>query len=320
MANFLDILAMGLQGAGGMAGAASQGSPDDDIQVTGKPLPVRSVPEDTRSVKATSKRQEQQEETPELIKRKGRFGVGGTLRDILGTVGDAYLMANGKPSVYAPQRTKEKLASAQYGFTDDPQAATERVGELDGDAARDLYKAYTTNENQRENIGSQRAVRQDQIANRQRDDVRAVTQRLSNMLNAAKTPQGRAYVISQAQQAAGQLGVPIEQFGLSDSMTPEEAEIYASGGINRSQQEQIPLNKARVAQGQQNADANTTRANRPPAPRATPNPTTASMIAPIVQKLQAGKPLTAGEQKVYDDLRPSRGKSKRAIPPPPPGF
>lgn len=303
MANFLDMLAMGLQGAGGMVSGQTAAAPDDqNITVTGKPLSVRNVPEDTRSVKAVSKKQEQQDETPELIKRKGRFGVSGLLRDIIGTVGDSYLLANGKPTVYAPQRDKEKLASAQYGLTDDPNAAIERVGELDSAAARDLYKAQQAGEVARTNAGRQQANLDRQTAKDAASLKYRKIQIAQNMMNSAKTPE--------------------EQKSVRDWLDNPDADmdnlpahIMAAGGINRSQQELTNVLPEKMAISKQNANANTTRANRPPAARAAPNPTAASMIAPMVQKLQSGQPLTAGEQKVYDDLRPSRGKSKRAIPP-----
>ena len=55
--------------------------------------------------------------------RKGMFGVKGTLRDILGTVGDAFLVQSGNNAVYGPQRDREKMGDALTGFTNSPEAA-----------------------------------------------------------------------------------------------------------------------------------------------------------------------------------------------------
>jgi hypothetical protein len=302
MATFLDSLIMGLQGGGN---AIPQ--EDDVISVTAKPLPVRTIPEDTRTVKPTSRRQEQQEETPELIKRKGRFGVGGTLRDILGTIGDAYLIGNGRTPLYDTRRREERIASNQYGFTQDPAAAAERVGELDDAAARDLYKAYSTVDIQKTNAERQQANTDRQFAKDEAIEFAKNRQVALNMMSAAQSP-GEQKMILQWLKEGGR------DF---DSLP---LHLVAAGGINRYQQEMIPIQKERTDISRQNANANTTRANRPPQPRAAPNPTAASIIAPLAEKIRKGQTLTPGEQKVYDDLRPSRGKSKRALPALPPGF
>jgi len=314
MASFLDALMMGLQGAG----AASV--PEEDIKVTARPTPSRSIPEDVRSLPVSRKREVQQEETPELIKRKGRFGVSGTLRDILGTVGDAYLLSNGQAPIYQPRRDQERLASAQYGFTDDPKAAAERAGELDAEAGRDLWKTAETVALNRDNRQSQIEARQAQVDDRKYKMQQDFSNYAARILNAADTPAKQAEAIRILSQRALISGLSLDDLGIPTSPTDEQRQLLGAGDMSVNQQQQLPLAQERVKQGQQNADANTVRANRPPQPRAQPNPTAASIIAPLADKIRRGQTLTPGEQRVYDDLRPSRGKSKRSLPALPPGF
>ncbi len=61
-------------------------------------------------------------------KHKGIAGVG---RDILGTLGDFLLTRLHMPAMYAPAQQKRRLASAQEGYQEDPQAAIERVTSID---------------------------------------------------------------------------------------------------------------------------------------------------------------------------------------------
>lgn len=48
--------------------------------------------------------------------RKGLFGVKGTLRDILGLIGDAFLVQSGNKPMYAPRRDEERKAEALHSF------------------------------------------------------------------------------------------------------------------------------------------------------------------------------------------------------------
>ena len=57
----------------------------------------------------------------------GMFGMKGTIRDIIGTLGDALLVGGGGQAVYAPQKREEKLGMAMQGFNEDPEAAIARM-------------------------------------------------------------------------------------------------------------------------------------------------------------------------------------------------
>lgn len=77
---------------------------------------------------------------------KGRFGTKGVLRDILGTLGDAFLVQGGADAMYAPQREKEKAADAMAGFSRNPLKAIERLAR-DGfvEEAQKMYEKQQVN-------------------------------------------------------------------------------------------------------------------------------------------------------------------------------
>ena len=76
--------------------------------------------------------------------RKGLFGVKGTLRDVLGTLGDAFLIQSGNKAIYSPIRQREHVADAMRGFTDDPLSAIQALNKAGfPDQAQSLYQDYT---------------------------------------------------------------------------------------------------------------------------------------------------------------------------------
>lgn len=76
--------------------------------------------------------------------RKGLFGMKGTLRDVLGTIGDAFLIQSGNKAIYSPIRQREHVADAMRGFTDDPLSAIQALNKAGfPEQAQSLYQDYT---------------------------------------------------------------------------------------------------------------------------------------------------------------------------------
>lgn len=74
----------------------------------------------------------------------GMFGVKGTLRNVLGILGDAFLVQSGNNPIYAPGRQRERAQDALTGFTQSPLGAMERMSQVDVDTANDMHKDYQT--------------------------------------------------------------------------------------------------------------------------------------------------------------------------------
>ena len=192
--------------------------------------------------------------------RKGMFGIKGTLRDILGTVGDAFLVQSGNKQVYAPQRAQERRSDAMAGFTQDQMAAVERMAQEDPDTAIKLY----------EYVQSNAAKEQAAAATRQKAQVDSVEKggRIIGQISGSIKSQG-AY-----DRNKSRLQYVIDTYGLGDFVKlPEkyDAEFISElekAGMQVNQQITTQQGAERIRQGDERIgiaqqDANT-RANRPP--------------------------------------------------------
>lgn len=84
------------------------------------------------------------------LQHKGMFGIKGTMRDILGTLGDAFLTQSGNNPLYRQQRQVEKEGDAMLGFADNPLAAVERLAAVNPSAARELQDGVARQEMMKE--------------------------------------------------------------------------------------------------------------------------------------------------------------------------
>lgn len=264
--------------------------------------------------------------TDEIIPRKGMFGVKGTLRDVLGAIGDSFLVQSGNKPIYGPRRQQEKVADALYGYGKSDEAsrqAAERVLIQDPEMG---YKIFEDLERQK--------------IDRARYEASALAQSSLIQDRGYKMAGSLANVLDSPEvytRGKAQLQRMKDTFGL-DFDIPEEydadalARIYNRGidpyrreTLNDKDQDRV-IKEKQLGINQQNADSSRIRANRPPAGRAAPNPTAASIAAPLLKKIENGGTLTKAQQEVLDrtGYGPDRGKGKtstrRAPPPLPPGF
>lgn len=230
-----------------------------------------------------------------IPQRSGYLGVKGTLRDVLGSLGDAFLVQSGGKAMYAPHRQRENVADAMAGFTANPMAAIERVAQFDPEAAQGLYEQYQMAEYQKAQM---KAAQSRAAIQGQKEDRTAFIERLKvaqGMMGAAKSPDEQQLVRQWLQNPEATLeGIPNH--------------LLVASGINPYQAAQLQARQEQLEIARQNADANTTRANRPPAGRAAPNPTNASQAAPLLEKVRSGGKLTAGEEEVLTRLGYSKKK------------
>lgn len=142
-----------------------------------------------------------EDERGERIERKGMFGVKGTLRDVLGLVGDAFLTQSGNAPVYAPRRREEKIADAMYGYTNGTDAAKGAVERLamEGFAAE---SAALNQQVQREAVARENAERQrmaaEALANKRLEDVRnEKVDRIANVAYRLPPDQRSSWILDQ---------------------------------------------------------------------------------------------------------------------------
>lgn len=241
--------------------------------------------------------------------RKGMFGTRGTLRDILGTLGDAFLVQSGNKAVYAPHRQAERESDQLAGFTQDPLAAIERLASGgNAPAAMDLSKEYNTDQVRRLTAGQ--ASKQAAEANYQKYGS------LFGQYIGATTPKTyeRIKPILQQLKARGQLG---DEFSIPDTYDQAMNKSYQMGGMNTTNQirtgqaEETATERARHNRATE--ENGRISATKQPAPRNPPQPTKASIAAPIVAKSLRGEKLTPQEQDVLDRTAPLPARRGSAL-------
>lgn len=284
------------------------GDDGGDIPVTA-PKQRSLPPEDLRSPPNDIK-------TGELIPRKGMFGVKGTLRDVLGALGDSFLIGSGKQAIYRPGREQEKLASALYGYSEDPRAAAERVGILNPQMGYEMQNDL----DQREVM----AKRYEAMARQQQ------------LAQADKGYKIRAAFAGTLKDAASYAkGLPTlkkisERYGL-DGDIPD---TYDAAAVSQLYDQGIdPVNRERLIdadnrqavqtrQGDERNEISRIRANRPPASRPAPRTTQSNVDAEVSAAVANGT--ATPNQKAYWNARlvkgDGKGSTKRTPPPLPPGF
>lgn len=233
-----------------------------------------------------------------LPAHKGIFGIKGTLRDVLGTLGDALLVGSGNKAIYQPGRQQEKVSDALVGYGPGKEAdAIARVMQVNPEMGMKLYQDWQGRLNDQAKIDAQIEVartgtRSKQSAN-QIQKIKVAQQWAAN----TKDPAVLASIKNWIQDPDATLDdIPDNLLGLA-ATTPYQRELVRQGD-------------ARIGISQQQADAATTRASRAPAGRVAPQPTAASIAAPILSKVAAGKPISAGEQETLNRLgmNPERGR------------
>lgn len=186
--------------------------------------------------------------------RKGLFGVKGTLRDVLGTLGDAFLIQSGNKAMYQPKRQMERESDALGGFTQDPMAAIERLANVNPEAARELYDEYTGNQIKQGTLQSQEAARKSTIETRNQKNLQDFGNYAARLMSQADTPEKQQYAMQILARRAEALGIDLAELGIGDTLTPDQRAILGSGDMTVNQQQQIPLRQQQLGISQQNAD------------------------------------------------------------------
>ncbi len=176
--------------------------------------------------------------------RKGMFGVGGTLRDVLGFLGDSYLVSQGKGPAYQARRQQEKWADALQGFSqggDAERSAIERAMRIDPEATTEFLKQQQMNQSNMGNL----ELRGQEFGLKIEDA--AMTR--AGQIMAAAVSKGDPALIEQAKQAIGvlsqQTGIPVERL-----MAGGDPRLIAGREATANQNLRLPLEERRVATGE----------------------------------------------------------------------
>jgi hypothetical protein len=262
-----------------------------------------------------------EEELREILPRRGMFGVKGTLRDILGTLGDAFLVQSGNKEIYAPQRERERMGDAMFGASQNPRQAAERLAAGGfADQSRQLLEQVSTDEYRSAQQASLEGTRQDQAANRREDNLTVLRNLTARRLQAAgDRPDAVQYAIQLAMQDAQRLGISMADLGIQPGMTPEQMDVVAGGDMTVNQQVQVPFTERRVATGEYNAQTGRINANRPRNPPPRPRADTELEYYRAVSEIPENDrtPEERSFMRRYIEGTGGRGGSGRSAPPPP---
>ena len=261
----------------------------------------------------------------DVPEREGRFGVRGTLRDILGTVGDAFLVQSGNDTVYAPQVDRERQANAMAGMTSDARSATERLATAGfPEEAGGLYREMGA-QDQRDVVARNQQATIDANSRKEgADNYEEGTKLMAQAAAAIAANPALFGTISRRMEQIKEMYGLGEEFEILDPATAPSGyyEGMATSGtpsttvanINAnapSRAAAIEQGNRRAATGERNAATAERRAAQAATSRAS-NPTNASIAAPLLEKIARGESLTAGERDTLDRVAPPPPRNRRS--------
>lgn len=300
-----------------------------ELQVTAPPKPVQKY-DNTKDVQAM---QAAQGANPPKggSDNPGIWGLlpenmqHGTFRNILGALGDAFLVQSGHQPTYAPRMQRQEVANAMQGYENNPKAAIERVFGTAAPGSAELgEKMQSQYENQQLRMAQQDATEQYRQANtdlrrdnnaslaqnRTEGQLRMIAPQVGAWLQAAKTSQEYATAYARGQSALGRIGKDVSMNDIG-AIDPKDWQPGAdvnvgqtANSVARTASQDTRAGAERKIQ-QQNADTNTYRAHHPNyRPQQVTN---AATIDSIRQKVNAGQALSAGDQAVWDKATKVKG-------------
>jgi hypothetical protein len=192
---------------------------------------------------------------------KGMFGLHGTLRDILGMVGDAMLVQSGRSPIYSPARQEEKTQDALSGFTVDPVAAQERLAQTDTKTALQLHQDSALDDYRKDNLASLERNRSSEATRRAQLGLQYAQRTAANLAAAAgNDPARQGAAADRIIKLAEAFQVDPGDLGYHIGMTSNDWAELGRSATNAYQGAQIDALPERLGIAHQNADANTTRA------------------------------------------------------------
>jgi hypothetical protein len=256
-----------------------------------------------------------EEEMKEIIpRRNGYWGTKGTLRNILGTLSDAFLVQGGGEAEYKNLRDRERMSDAMYGFTDNPQQAMERLAAQGFiKEASALQQNFAAQEQERAALQSQIAARENLANDRLSDNKDKDLGRIARM-TASGVPYQNLVALARSRGISEE---ELNTIGIVPEMTMEQRKQIAAYDMPVTGQMQIPYTERRTRVAEKNADSQRISATRP---RAAPRPTQRGLSvvdAEVADAVLSGR-ATPAQKKYYEERLTRGGKKGRINTPPAP--
>jgi hypothetical protein len=257
----------------------------------------------------------------------------GTLRNVIGAIGDAFLVQSGNAPTYAPRMERQRLGQAMAGYDpDDPdtvQAAVQRVAAsgMPGsvELAQDMQKDYGNQRLREQNAESLTEYRKAQIGSKQATIFNNMAPKIQGLMYGVQTPEDYMRRYTLADSIAKRIDPESDAtlaFGLVE---PDQWEPGMETGYGMTQNQHVvsedkAAGRATTERGQDlgyqgrieaaniNADARR---------YGTDKATTATMIQGLMEKRDRGEELTPAEQEFWDkqtNIPRRRARPKGAAP------
>lgn len=242
----------------------------------------------------------------------------GTLRNILGTLGDAFLIQSGHPPIHAQQNYNRQVANASAGFENDPMGAASRIANTGApgsfDDAQKLYTNAQTEQLKKATLDNTMEYRNSVMADRTQNHEAAqnvaqakldqgVQSRMAAIIAAAgNDPKKFAVARSQAASLGSKY---VKGFDPDRDLPGSVDEVSAGAGMTAPQYQRNVTSNASI---DERADASaarnaTTRRGQDMTAGSSANRTSASTAGQLLDlrtKQNRGIPLTPAEQQTWD--------------------
>lgn len=166
-------------------------------------------------------------------------GAAGTARNVLGFLGDFLLKKIGMPAMYGPGEEERKLNAAWQGHEQDPQAALDRVTDVNYNAGIKQRDQYDDNQRLAAQQQSTAALRQERVDTMQEKTRTSVLDRTARYMNgiAGLPPEKRAEAYANGRKlwanSATVRGDPALQAQLDDFFPEKYDEGVVTGSIGQ---------------------------------------------------------------------------------------
>lgn len=240
----------------------------------------------------------------------------GTLRNVLGAIGDAFLVQSGNKPTYGPRMDRQRIGQAMAGYDpDDPdtvQAAIQRVaatGAADSiDLAKDMQKDFGTAESKRVTAEQTAAWREAQMGVKKANVFNSMAPKIQGLFYNTTDPEDYARKYAIAESIAQRVDPEIDATMAFGLVPPDQWEPGMDSGYGiTSNQQLVSEDKAAGRDTTERGQDMTLEGRKYQADRgyegrvvSADKATTATMVQGLIEKRKRGEEFTPEEQEFWD--------------------
>lgn len=232
----------------------------------------------------------------------------GTLRNVLGALGDAFLVGSGGQATYSPRMQRQEIGDAMAGYDQNPQAAIQRVADTGAPGAAEMASKL---EQQRQMMEYTQQYRQQMLGNKNENVVARMAPQVGGMFAGITDPNMYAQRYKQADAIAKRIDPSYDPsvFGLPSpeewqpsmtahqGMTGNNIQVSSDKAAQRgvSVSNNTATNRSRIQAAGIAAGGHVTAANI-----SSQRPSEAGTLDDLQDKQDSGQTLTPAEQQRWD--------------------